>query len=315
MVYNSAVAKEARIFELSDTILERIIFAMEDQSRSHYIDLRTGDLVTQPEKNLREEALPEAPLPEWIAPPPQWTPADGFRLMEAFCGRINRMELKLALNRALGRGKGVFKAFRQILAEYPREDALFRDYKNATLRRQVDLWMDDMREVLGLARLGAEPEDFQDLVDEEFCLEARPIGEAPFPLAEFIAQALEEARDWSPPLAAALEKTELDEFLGRHGRDGFLHYVKEADGKPIAMAAMAFVDTEAGSVGLIRFLYVVPEFRGLGLELKLIDSLRRRCRDAGKGAGFLRCALLSPGLSASLEGSGLKTCGAQYLID
>lgn len=315
MVYNGAVAKEARIFELSDTILERIIFAMEDQSRSHYIDLRTGDLVPKPGKTLREEALPEAPLPEWIAPPPQWSPADGFRLMEAFCGRINRMELKLALNRVLGRGKGVFKAFRQVLAEYPREDALFRDYKNATLRCQVELWMDDMREVLGLARLSVEPEDFQDLVDEEFCLEARPIGEAPFPLAEFFAQALEEALDWSPPFAAALEKTGLDDFLRRHGQDGFLHYMNEAEGKPIAMAAMAFVDTEAGPVGLIRFLYVVPEFRGLGLELKLIDSLRRRCRDAGLGACFLRSALLSPGLSASLDGWGLKTCGTQYLID
>jgi GNAT superfamily N-acetyltransferase len=91
--------------------------------------------------------------------------------------------------------------------------------------------------------------------------------------------------------------------------------MNEAEGKPIAMAAMAFVDTEAGPVGLIRFLYVVPEFRGLGLELKLIDSLRRRCRDAGLGACFLRSALLSPGLSASLDGWGLKTCGTQYLID
>ncbi len=325
MVYNGAVARRASVFELNDTILERIIFAMEDQGRSHYIDLRTGELTPKPEKNPQDRgfsgesvpdgSLADALLPEWIAPPPRWTPADGFRLMESFCARISRMETKLALNRAISRGKGVFKAFRQTLSEYPDEEAFFRDYKNAMLRRHVELWMDDMREALGLARLGAEPEELQDLADEEFCLETSSLAEAPFSLEDFIARALEESRAWLPDSAAALEKAELGDFLSRHMKDGILHYVNETEGRPIAAAAMAFIPIEGGAAGLIRFLHVVPEFRGLGLELKLVDSLRSRCRGAGPRSCFLRSALVSPSLSAILEGGGIKTCGVHYLIE
>jgi len=304
-VYNGAVAKHIVLFELNDTALERIIFAMEDQSRSHYIDLRTGELVSKPEGSL----------PEWIAPPPVWGPADGFRLMEGFCARISRMEPKLALTRALGQGRGVFKTFRQILAEYPKEEALFREYKNAALRHRIELWMDDMREILGLARLGAEPEEFSDLLDEEFCLETCSLANVPFSLEDIFARALEESLDWIPAPAVLLEKTELFDFLAKHRLHGWVHYVNEADGRAVALAAMGYIDTAAGAVGLIRFLYVVPEFRGLGLELKLIESLVDRCRGEGLNACFLRCALLAPSLAASLESSGLKYSGAQYLVE
>ncbi len=304
-MYNGSVAKEILLFELNDTVLERIIFAMEDQSRSRYIDLRSGELVPKPEGSI----------PEWIAPPPAWSPADGFQLMEGFCARIGRLEPKLALNRALARGRGVFKSFRQILAEYPKEEALFREYKNAALRHRVELWMDDMREALGLARLGAEPEEFQDLVDEAFSLESGFLADAPFSLGEMIARALEEALNWLPALAVSLEKTELFDFLTAQGQKGWLHYANEADGRAVALAAMGFVDTAAGAVGLIRFLYVVPEFRGLGLELRLIESLVSRCRSEGLATCFLRCGLLAPSLVASLESSGLKFSGAQYLIE
>jgi len=309
------VAHKPIIFELNDTALERIIFAMEDQSRSHYIDLRTGDLVPRPAQAPSEEAGSESFLPEWIAPPPEWSPADGFRLMETFCGRISRMEPKLALIKALSRGRGVFKTFRQILAEYPKEDSLFREYKNAVLRHRIELWMDDMRQALGLARLGVEPEEFQDLVDEEFIIETSLLSEAPFSLEDFIVQALDDALKWMPSADLALEKVELLDFLRMHRQQGHLHYINEAEGNTIAAAAMATVETEAGPIGLIRFLYVVPEFRDLGLELKLIESLCKQSHGAGSRSCFLRCALIPSNLASSLESNGFRISGAQYRVD
>ncbi|MCE1195481.1 hypothetical protein LWX53_03150 [bacterium] len=180
------------IFELNDAILERIIFAMEDQTKSRVIDLRTGELVPRPEGELELH----------LAPPPDWAPADGFRLMENFCARVKNLELKRALMRSLSRGKGVFKAFRLVLADYPQEDVQFREYKNAVLKRHVESWMDDMRESLGLARMGPEPDEYEELIDEEFSLERRTLADSPYDLAALAEEVFVEALGWLPAAVA-----------------------------------------------------------------------------------------------------------------
>lgn len=297
------MAQEDILFELTDIALERVVFAMEDQRRANYIDLRTGELVLKP----------EGELPVWIAPPPAWTPADGFRLMESFCARLHQLELKLALRKTLSRGKGVFKAFRQVLSEHPQEEALFKDYKNTLFRRHVESWMDEMRESLGLARLGSEPEEFQDLLDEEFCIVTSPLKDLPFTLDEFIHKALDEAPAWLPPQSLALERQELRAFLQENGDSTHVHYIPEAEGSPIALAAFTPLRLETEFLGCIRFLFVLPEFRDLDLGLRLVESIETQCRSRGMHHCIIRSALLDPRLAQGLESLGLKAISVQYL--
>ena len=292
-------------FELNDTILERIVFAMEDQTKSRVIDLRTGELVARPEQDLDAN----------LAPPPAWTPADGFRLMEGFCSRLVNLELKRALLKALSHGKGVFKAFRQVLSAYPQEDLQYREYKNAVLRRHIESWMDDMRESLGLARLGLEPEEYEELAEEEFTVEYGTLDDIPFDLGRLVEEAQVEALEWLPPAAALLEKAETMEFLEARRATSFIHYIAEAAEIPIAAAAGAIVQIEGRPIGIVRFLGVARDFRDLGLESRLLARINRRCRDLGVSQTIVRCLFIRPAFAELMAAQGNRVLGSQFLLE
>ncbi len=300
------------IFELSATILERIVFAMEDQSRSMLVDLETGELLP------RSSETAAADSGRYVSPP-EWTPADGFKLMESFCARVRNIETKHALMRALSHGKGVFKAFRTVLAADPEADIRFRDYKNAALRRHIESWLDDQREALGLARLGPEPEDFSELLDEEFSIEMTTLSQAPFDIAGLVAEVRAESAAWIPPILAALEEAELLAFIETHGTDGFLHYLPDAQGVPEGKptgAAFGAMETAGGRpLGIVRFIHASRDFRELGLELLLLDSLRQRFVSAGAEQIVISSSFLIPRLASQLQDRGSTAYGFRYLVE
>jgi len=305
LVYNGDMLNGEPVFVLNDAILERIIFAMEDQSKSRVIDLRSGELLPRPEGELDLT----------MAPPPVWTPADGFHLMETYCARLKNLELKRALLKALSHGKGVFKAFRQVLSEYPLEDLQNREYKNAALRRHVESWLDDVRESVGLSRLGPEPEEFDELLDEEFSVEASELAELPFDLLPLVEEARVDSLAWLPAAAASLEKAELMDFLDARRSGASVYFIPESGGRPIAAAAGAVVQTEGRSVGVVRFLYTAADFRDLGLETRLLDAMSAAYRRKGVEQSFVRSIFLKPEIRGILASRGLRILGTDYLLD
>ena len=298
------MAKPEPTFELTDTIMERIVFAMEDQTRSRLIDLRTGDLAMNAEGSRDD----------YLAPPPSWTAADGFRLMEGYCARLRNLELKRALVKALSRGKGVFKAFKQVLSEYPEEDAQYREYKNHFLKRHIQSWMDDMRESVGLARLGPEPEEFDDLVDEEFHIESGQFMALDFDLTSLVGEACAESSAWLPAAIALLEKRETEDFLKRQGKAVTVRFIRGADGRPIATAAGAVEMTEGHPLGLVRFLHVAGDFRSLGFEQRLLESLDEWFRKNGIEHSLVSSRFLRPELVDQFNADGLKSLGSEFIL-
>jgi GNAT superfamily N-acetyltransferase len=304
LVYNGPMAKPEPGFELNDTTMERIVFAMEDQTRSRLVDLRTGELATNDEGHLDD----------FLAPPPAWTAADGFKLMEGYCARLKNLELKRSLVKALSRGKGVFKAFKQVLSEYPEEEALYREYKNNFLKRYIESWMDEMRESVGLARLGPEPEEYDDLVDQEFQIESGKPSTLDFSLGSLVAEACAESMAWLPAAAALMEKRDTQEYFHRLGEMTMVRYIRGAGGQPIAAAAGAVEIAEGRPLGMIRFLYVDAEFRSLGFELRLLESLGQWFRENGIEHCLLSSRFLRPELGDQFIPRGLKAIGSEYLL-
>jgi hypothetical protein len=291
-------------FELNDTILERIIFAMEDQTRTHLIDLRNGELVQKTEETL----------PDFIAPPPQWTPADGFRIMETFCSRVKNLKLKSSLMKSLSHGKGVFKAFRTVLAEFPQEEIQFRAFKNAALRHHIVTWVDDMRESIGFSRLGPEPDEFCELIDEEFLVRTSTLVESGLDIHELIEAAQKDSIDWLPVSVAQFEKSEVSQFFKNNRAETVIHYIHEEGGSPIAIAAGSILRQNHGALGLIRFFYITKEFRTLGLELRLVDSIENWCRKSNVESILFQSLFLHPSIADQFQPRGLKTVGSLLFL-
>lgn len=300
--------QESRLFELDATILERIIFAMEDQSRSKVIELRTGNLADRP----------AGPLSPQFADPPRWTPADGFALMEGFLDRLTDASLKRELKSVLSLGKGVFKGFRAVLARHPDAESRYRAYKNAALRYRIESWMDEMRESLGLERLGLEPEDFGDLHDEELSLRTTTLDQFPFDIRSFVDAAFEESLETIPAAPAELERRETLVFLGRKPPEIHVLHYDDTEGEPMAVAAAALEesapDSGAPAIGIIRFIHVQSDFRALDLEIKLIAGMNELLRQKGATAVLLRCGFLRPSAAEGFAERGFLPAGTQYLI-
>jgi len=90
---------EEAVFELTEEIIESVIFAMEDQDLESLIDLETGEVyplefepLEEENKQEREGGGIEAPI---------WSSRDGFRLMESFLGTVRRPSARSDLSAAL----------------------------------------------------------------------------------------------------------------------------------------------------------------------------------------------------------------------
>ncbi|MDR2730070.1 MAG: GNAT family N-acetyltransferase, partial [Treponema sp.] len=56
---------------------------------------------------------------------PQWGPKDGYRLMEKFTAGLNNPVARQELTAALNKNKGVFRAFRDVLEQYPEVEKIW----------------------------------------------------------------------------------------------------------------------------------------------------------------------------------------------
>ncbi|TXT51156.1 MAG: GCN5-like N-acetyltransferase [Spirochaetes bacterium] len=290
---------EPQLFELNDAILERIVFAMEDQTKSRAIDLRTGAL-------LSTEEIEESEKNEYVAPPPPWSPADGFRIMENFCAKVNNIPLRSELLKALSRGKGVFKAFRKVLAEHPLEETQFKEFKNNSLRRYVTDWMDQMRESIGLARLGPEPEDFGEILEEEWVVHEGCLEDLPFDFSDPIDRAAAEAMEWLPPALALWEAESIGALAKAKEEGSVIHYICDETGIPLALS-LGIPTAVRGKTWLeIRFFFVRSEFRALGLGIRLAQGIDRFRLRKDVETVVIRSILLHPGLTEELQAQGHK---------
>jgi ribosomal protein S18 acetylase RimI-like enzyme len=164
------------------------------------------------------------------------------------------------LSSALNRGKGVFRAFKDILGRHPETERHWFAYKEREMKREILRWYNALREEWGLERIGGEPEETGDLILEDFRF--RP--------------ALEKDRT----AAEKLHRLCLDESAAGQ---------ESPAGEPLfpwdkAIAAETIGGEFAGYIAGIRrknslhiaALEVKPEFRGLGIGEALVSRFLER---------------------------------------
>jgi ribosomal protein S18 acetylase RimI-like enzyme len=289
------------VFELSDAAIEQIVFAMEDQDTRSVVDLDTGEVSPADGKDG-----------ELFAPAPVWSSRDGFRLMEDFLGSIRMPSARRELGLALGRGRGVFKAFKAVLAAYPDLERAFRDYKLRAMRRAIEIWYDDLREARGLARLGPEPEETDDLISSDLEVLLVGLTEAGALLDPLIEAAESEALEALPAALLDFEfnrlRTELDSAA-----EGYCAFVDDGEGGALAAAAAIRTSTGDRSLGRIVFVAVRRGFRRMGLGTALLRRLGSKFAAEGTTLLLLDCPVMPAEFAERLEILGFRPYGARSI--
>jgi GNAT superfamily N-acetyltransferase len=236
-------------FELTDALIDDLLFAMEDQMGILFLDTREGVVVSENNVDWEDDE------DNRFIDIPEWDSSEGYRVMERFAAGLKNPAVRKKLSAALDRGKGVFRAYKDALEPHPEIEQLWYAYKEQEMKKAVLDWYNGLRTEWGLESIGAEPEETEDLVLEDFRFRApAPSDEAA--AAKLHRLCLEEA----PPKGAVLPwsfPAQLS-LAAETGNGDFAGYIS------------AVIQEKTLS---IIALEVRPEYRGLGIGEALLTRL------------------------------------------
>lgn len=303
-------------FILSPEIIDDIIFAMENQNDAFVFDAAAGFCVSAEEQS---RCAGTEDSEDRFYTIPEWTPADGFRVMEQFTARVHNPLLRELLRAALERKKGVFRLYKNVLKAYPAAEQDWHRFKGRQMKAAVYEWYNDLRTVWGLEKIRFEEEETDSLLHQDFTFE----------LHTGIADDL--LRTFMLPTEAA----GADGLTGDQGQTAGFHAGTLSALETLARSVLpaggalreaAAITVHAGEdVCAICVLYtippralilpllrVLPDYRGLGIGKEL---LRRACTYAERqGSALIFADLCTAGyFIPQFERHGFRPAGLLYV--
>lgn len=251
-------------FELSSAMIDEILFFMEDQDGDFLLDTREGAVINLEFDSLEDD---DSDDDDRYISLPEWGPSDGFRLMEHFTAGLHNALVREGLSAALDRGRGVFRAFKNILSQYPETEKMWYAYKEREMKREVIAWYNSLRESWGLELIGEEPEDISGLMLEDFRFRQYQTEDLA-PIEALHRSCLDELSN------AAGGGTAAEIFSGMQKLvfPGSLCLTAETAGGEFAGFIIAAREA-ANSLLRICAVEVKPEYRGLGVGKTLTARL------------------------------------------
>jgi GNAT superfamily N-acetyltransferase len=273
---------------------------MEDQAGEFLVDTQEGVLVggvdNDPDGEFSEEELSDG---DRFISLPEWDSSDGYQLMERFAAGFRNPVIRARLTAALDRGRGVFRAFKDVLGQYPEAERFWFSFKEREMKRAVLRWYNALREEWGLERIGGEPEETDDLVLEDF--------------------RFRDPREGDEAAAAELHRLCLKENPrinketgGRWEFPGFLALAAETGaGDFIAYISTARKDRVLHIVAL----EVRPEYRGLGVGETLLSRLLEKIDRKEIHEVLIDLPVEAGGFSPVLLRESFEPWATRYCID
>ena len=270
-------------FELTEALIDDILFAMEDQMGEFMLDTVEG-VVAGGVDDLDffdEDMDDDGEGGERYIDLPEWDSADGFRLMERFAAGFRNPMVREELTSALSLGRGVFRAFKDTLGRHPEAEKLWFAYKDKEMKREIIRWYNGLREEWGIEKIGMEPEDTDDLVLEDFRF--RPFRKEDIFMAEELHRRyIEETRNKLFEEEAAFSAEGIVDVLLNEAQT--LRAISGSsfdNGLVVESGSEEFAGyisgLKRGAVFYIQNLEVKDKFRGLGLGeallIKFLESL------------------------------------------
>ena len=270
-------------FELTEALMDDILFSMEDQEGFFFIDCQEGLVVNEDDvlEDIKNDADRFISLPEWDS-------SDGFRLMERFTASFRNPLVRNELSTALNQGRGVFRSFKNTMNRYPEVEKLWFSYKEREMKREIIRWYNALREEWGLEKIGLEPEETDDLILEDFRF--RDFKESDqAAAAELHLICLEELpeNDWPKKIK---------------GDENFALTAESMNGE---FAGYITAD-RVGQKLYIYNLEVKPEYRGLGIGKALLELLLEKISTSSVSQVFLDIPFKQEGFTRVLVREGFS---------
>jgi len=147
-------------FELDNTLTNEILFYMENKNGEFLFDTEECQIINAVNNDIADD--------DRFISLPGWSTNDGYRLMEKFTFNLKNPVVRAELTTALNGNKSVFRAFKNILEQYPEIEKTWFRFKEQKMKDEVISWHNCLREEWGLKPIGGEPEDIISLVLEDF---------------------------------------------------------------------------------------------------------------------------------------------------
>ena len=251
-------------FDLTTELMEQILFAMENQKEKFILDPLIPALISsESEEKLKGEYY-ELPL---------WEPSDGYRLMEHFVTSLRNPIYRELLLSILHCGRGVFRKYKDALNQRPDIERLWFNFKEKEMKTRVIEWYNALRLEWGLEALSLAFTGESSPVLTDFSI-IREDGSHLDQINSFDLNAFREVYSSCPD--------DYIQDIFRRYRDGFEPDISDESSIYIAespegeIAGFIWITSEildGGTVlGRIRQIYVIPEYRGLGLAEKLKEA-------------------------------------------
>ncbi|MCX7025217.1 MAG: UPF0158 family protein [Spirochaetes bacterium] len=301
------------MFDLSDEIVDQLIFSMEDQDNDYSIDMDDGRVINLDASDTDDSIEPDGDESEIQAPMPAWTSRNGFSLMERFTESISDPSLRQELTAALSRGRGVFRAFKDLIDKDRAVTERWYDFKRIAMKRVISEWYDDLREARGLERLGPEPEETCDLVLSDYTVRRYDAGAWRDFTALFDASLSEDLDRFPEPVVEYAYAKLENELLGDDVHAIWIAAAENAAGSVEAVAAAHVIVIGERSFCRLFFLYVASERRRFGLGSTLVDTVIKWCGDEGIAHFLVDLPFLVEGFGSHLERSGFHAFGSRFL--
>ncbi|MBQ1833731.1 MAG: GNAT family N-acetyltransferase [Treponema sp.] len=298
---------------MTDTIVDDILFSMEDQGGEWFFDSRNKTVASREmmeevglENGLNEDDFYELPV---------WKSEDGFELMEEFTENLHAPEAHYALRKALSGGRGVFRNFKDVLKRYPEVERRWFLFKNDRMRCRITAWYNGLRESWGLEELEEKYTDVSQETDELLM--------ADFTFSDFDFK--DDFSDLERGLSALADgNSELDMtklFLLRHHsnisepseKSGFV--CRSQNGDFAGCLLVSNCPPESGETVIITDFFIDRNYRGLGIGRVLLSKAIAALTDRGVHFCFASGILVPETFRLTFEQFGFKKNGPGFVLE
>ena len=261
-------------FNLTESLLDEIITALENQEQQFLVDAAQNALIEKSE-GLKGDN-------DFFYELPEWDSASGFKLREDFVANLNSPLAHEALQEVLHSGRGVFKNFRNEIKNYPEVEKRWHIYKNNKMMCYINDWYNNLREVWGLEKLDYVPDSDDSLIHDDFSFTAYNQQDKKELVLFMNAAFRERNENLSPELSQALYNIWLEQFELAESK-GELGFICRSFSNDFAgcITVSQFLQKQE-KVMVLTSLFVPEAFRGLGIGTELINMCLSELKKLGK---------------------------------